>query len=283
MAANTTSDSPSATYLHGHSAAPLRSHSWRTVANSCQYLVPYLRRDSRVLDVGCGPGTITVDFAHYVPEGHVTGLEPAEAVLAGARRLAEEAGVADRVTFTSEGNIFKLPYADHSFDVVHVHQVLQHCGRQPEALAEMARVLKPGGVIAARETDYDTFRFYPDHPRFQDTLCHAYETAARHNGGEPNAGRRLLTWAKQAGLQISSCRPSSSSWCFSTQAERDWWGGLWAERVLQGSLHDSIIATGVVTEADLQEVAQGFKTWAACDTGFFHMLHGELIYVKPEN
>ena len=70
------------TYLHGHHDSVLRSHRWRTAENSAGYLLPRLRPDARVLDVGCGPGTITADPAGLVPDGEVTGIDAAEGVLA---------------------------------------------------------------------------------------------------------------------------------------------------------------------------------------------------------
>ena len=65
--------SSSDTYLHGHHDSVLRSHRWRTAENSAGYLLPRLAPDARVLDVGCGPGTITADLAALVPDGDVTG------------------------------------------------------------------------------------------------------------------------------------------------------------------------------------------------------------------
>ncbi len=58
-----------ATYIHGHHESVLRSHTWRTAANCAGYLLPSLRPDMRILDIGCGPGTITADLAKLVPQG----------------------------------------------------------------------------------------------------------------------------------------------------------------------------------------------------------------------
>ena len=90
--------SRSDTYTHGHHDAVLRSHRWRTAENSAAYLLPLLRPGSRLLDVGCGPGTLTVDLARLVAPGEVVGIDVADAVVAEARRHALEAGVAN-VTF----------------------------------------------------------------------------------------------------------------------------------------------------------------------------------------
>jgi ubiquinone/menaquinone biosynthesis C-methylase UbiE len=62
-------------YTHGHHESVLRSHRWRTVENSAAYLVPFLRPGLDLLDVGCGPGSITQDFATRVAPGRVCGLD----------------------------------------------------------------------------------------------------------------------------------------------------------------------------------------------------------------
>ena len=67
----------SETYLHGHHDSVLRSHRWRTAENSAGYLLPRLAPGARVLDVGCGPGTITADLAARVPSGEVVGIDAA--------------------------------------------------------------------------------------------------------------------------------------------------------------------------------------------------------------
>lgn len=121
-----------ATYPSGHHEAVLRSHSTRNATNSCAYLLPHLKSTDRLLDIGCGPGTISVDLATRVQE--VVGVEPAIAadVLEKAKQYARDENV-NNVTFVV-GDIHKLPFDDDSFDVVHCHQVLQHAGDPGKAL-----------------------------------------------------------------------------------------------------------------------------------------------------
>src|SRR6516164_2417703 len=97
---------PQNTYTHGHHESVLRSHRWRTAENSAGYLLPHLRAGARLLDVGCGPGTITVDLARRVAPGAVVGIEPAADVVADASRDASAQGV-DNVTF-AVGDVFAL-------------------------------------------------------------------------------------------------------------------------------------------------------------------------------
>ena len=70
-------------YALGHHESVLRSHRWRTAANSAAYLLPHLTPGARVLDVGCGPGTVTTDFARLVGrDGLVLGIDTSAEVIA---------------------------------------------------------------------------------------------------------------------------------------------------------------------------------------------------------
>src|SRR5687768_7501187 len=184
-------------YTHGHAEPVLQAHRWRTAENSAAYLLPALRPGLDLLDVGCGPGTITVDLAARVAPGRVLGIDVSQDPLSEARAAAERAGVA--VTF-EVGDVYALAEADDSFDVVHAHQVLQHLTDPVAALREMARVCRPGGVIAVRDVDYGAFVTFPADAGL-DRWMDLYHRVARRNGAEPDAGRRLLAWAHGAGLR----------------------------------------------------------------------------------
>jgi ubiquinone/menaquinone biosynthesis C-methylase UbiE len=188
---------PNAVYTHGHHESVLRSHRWRTAANSAAYLLPALAPGLSVLDVGCGPGTITADLAVLVAPGRVTAVDRSEDVLAEARATAAARGLAN-VRF-ARADVLDLDFPDGSFDVVHAHQVLQHVGDPVAALREMRRVCRPGGIVAARDADYASMAWYPLVPGLDDWLD-LYHRVARAGGGEPDAGRRLLSWAREAGL-----------------------------------------------------------------------------------
>ncbi|MGY5884325.1 methyltransferase domain-containing protein [Modestobacter lacusdianchii] len=259
------------TYTHGHAEPVLQSHRWRTVENSAGYLLAELRPGLDVLDVGCGPGTITVDLAVRVAPGRVVGLDVVPAPLAEARELADRAGV--DVEF-AVGDGYALGFPDDSFDVVHAHQVLQHLTDPVAALREMARVCRPGGVVAVRDVDYAATTWFPASPGLDRWLA-LYQQVARRNDAEPDAGRRLLSWAHAAGLRDVTA--TTSAWCFATPAEREWWGRSWAGRATSSAFAEQAVAHGLATSADLQDVADAWLAWAAADDGWLGMLHGELL------
>jgi SAM-dependent methyltransferase len=184
------------TYAHDHHESVLRSHRWRTAANSAAYLLDRLVAGTDVLDVGCGPGTITGDFARRVGPSRVVGIDRTVEVVEAACRDAESiANVEFRV-----GDVYRLPTADATFDVVHAHQLLQHLSDPVAALVEMRRSCRPIGVVAARDSDYASAVWYPEDPAL-DRWLSLQRRVMRDNGANPDAGRRLLGWERRAGFQ----------------------------------------------------------------------------------
>ncbi|MEV6352272.1 methyltransferase domain-containing protein [Streptomyces hydrogenans] len=261
-----------AVYTHGHHESVLRSHTWRTAANSAAYLLEALHPGLDVLDVGCGPGTITADLAALVAPGRVVGVDAAEDVLDKARATAAERGL-DGVEFRV-ADVHALGFPDDSFDVVHAHQVLQHVGDPVQALREMRRVCRPGGVVAARDSDYGAFTWYPASPVLDDWQD-LYRRVARANGGEPDAGRRLFAWAREAGF--TDVTSTATAWCFATPDERAWWSGLWADRTTASSYAGLAVEGGHATRAELEEISAAWRGWGAEEDAWFMVPHGEIL------
>ena len=227
-----------------------------------------------ILDVGCGPGTITADLAALVPDGHVVGLDAAPEVLDKARATATERGV-HNVQF-AVGDIYALDFPNSTFDIVHVHQVLQHVGDPVRALREMRRVTKPGGIVAAREADMGAITWYPEVKGMKD-WHDLYLRVARSNGGEPNAGRQVHAWARQAGFSQGDITATAGTWCYNTPQEKAWWSDLWAERTLASSFARKAIEGSQANQDELNRIAEAWREWGAQDDGWFVVLHGEVL------
>jgi ubiquinone/menaquinone biosynthesis C-methylase UbiE len=252
-------------YTHGHQPAVLRSHRWRTAENSAAYLVPHLRPGQQVLDVGCGPGTITLDLGRLVAPGQVLGIDPSAEVIAQAAETAT-----GNVRF-EVGDVFAL---EGQYDVVHAHQVLQHLPDPVAALRAMRALTRPGGIVAVRDADYEVMTWYPAEPRLERWLT-LYREVARRNAGEPDAGRFLLAWARAAGF--TDVTPSASAWCFATPEDRAWWSDTWATRISDSPLSRRAIELGLADQAELDDLADGWRTWASSDDGWFAVVHGEVL------
>ncbi|WP_035777951.1 methyltransferase domain-containing protein, partial [Arthrobacter sp. 35/47] len=163
-------------YSHGHHTSVTSAHATRRASDSAGYLLEHLSSGMDLLDVGCGPGSITADFAALLDPGRVIGMDRSEDVVALAERTY--AGV-ENLHFRT-GNVYDLDLEDESVDVVHAHQVLQHLTDPVAALREMHRVTRPGGIIAVRDADFHAMAWYPPTPEL-DEWMETYQRLARSN------------------------------------------------------------------------------------------------------
>ncbi len=262
---------PEQTYTHGHHEAVLASHRWRTAENSAPHLLPHLRQKMRVLDIGSGPGTITADLAEIVGPDYVTALEITEEALDLTRSEARSRGL--ELSY-AVGDVHALDFPDDSFDVVHAHQVLQHVADPVAALREMRRVCRPGGIVAVRDSDYSAFAWFPLLPEL-DRWMDLYQQAARANGGEPDAGRRLLSWTRAAGF--TQVEASGAVWCFATDEDRAFWGGMWHRRILVGSFPEQLLRESRSDEQELARLSQAWQRWSEDPDGWYVVPHGQII------
>lgn len=259
-------------YAHGHHASVLRSHTWRTVENSAAYLLPTLKPGLRVLDVGAGPGTITSDFARIVAPAEVVGIDAAAGVVQKATEDAAPLGL-DNLRF-QVGDAYSMEFADASFDVVHAHQVLQHVGDPVAMLREMRRVTAVGGVVAARDVDYEGVIISPRMPELEDWL-ELYLQVHRGVSGEPAAGRYLKKWSREVGFSEVAC--TASLWLFESDEDRAWWGGMWAERAVASAFADNALRLGLADRARLERISDGWRRWAADPDGWMLLPHAEIV------
>lgn len=257
-------------YTHGYAEAVVASHSMRTIDNSFAYGRHLLRPGLRVLDLGCGPGTISADIAAQVAPGQVVAIDVDAGVLERAR--AHAAG-AENLWFL-QASAYQLGFPDDTFDLTHAHQVLQHLADPVAALRELARVTRPGGTIAVRDADYAALSWYPELPGLE-RWRQLYRAVARANAGEPDAGRHLLAWAHAAGLRQIDVR--SSTWTFSAGESAQWWGQSWAQRVTGSDFADQATGLGLATPTEIAELGRAWREWADDADAVFVLPHTELL------
>jgi SAM-dependent methyltransferase len=247
------------TYTHGHQESVLRSHKWRTAENSAAYLLPHLDPSMTLLDVGCGPGTITADLATRVASVH--GIDPSASVIA-------DASAAFPALSFAVGDVFELT---GRYDVVHAHQVLQHLADPVGALRKMGQL---GALVAARDSDYTWFQWEPGSAAI-DRWLEVYLAVARHNGAFPDAGRHLLRWAHEAGF--TDVTYTTSTWTFATPEDRAWWCGVWADRCGDSSFAHQAVDYGISSRDELSSLADAWRAWANDDDAVFVVPCGEIL------
>lgn len=263
-------------YTHGHDPVVVTAHAGRTAAEAAAFVLPRLRSGMRILDFGCGPGSITAGLADHVgPEGEVVGIDNSPDVVAAAAAEEERANLEYHVA-----SVYDLPFADASFDAAYGHQILQHLGDPVAALIEVRRVLRPGALVAVRDADYGTMTHFPHYAAIARWLD-LYHQVARCNGGEPDAGRRLPGWVRAAGFSDRSV--TSSAWTYAEATEKTEWATLWAKRVALPRFRDRAIQLGLADRHEIDEIAAGWKAWANELDGWFSFIHGEVVASKPAN
>jgi ubiquinone/menaquinone biosynthesis C-methylase UbiE len=186
-----------AAYTPGYSPQITQFMARRTAESHAAFFLPYLRPGMTVLDCGCGPGTITLDLARRVAPGQVIGIDQAASQIELAQAAAQEVGM-EHVTFRA-ASIYELPFADASFDAVFSHALFEHLPDPLAALAEVHRVLKPGGWVGLCSPDWGGFLVAPPSPGLGEAL-HYYMDLQTQNGGNVLAGRYLGQWLTATGF-----------------------------------------------------------------------------------
>jgi len=184
-------------YTCGYSSASMQMMTSRTAQVHARFLLPYLRKGMRLLDCGCGPGSITVGLAEAIAPGEAVGIDIEPAQLDFAQAQAAEKGVKN-VRF-EVGDICNLSFSDSAFDAVFGHTILMQFQDPNPALAEVRRVLKPGGLAAFREPIFSCCLTEPPDSA-QDQLWKLFGRVLAHNGGDIDIGRRLTRLLKSKGF-----------------------------------------------------------------------------------
>ena len=249
---------PRETYLHGHHRAVLSAHSARTAEDAAAFLLPHLEPGMRLLDFGCGPGTITAGLAERVgATGRVVGVDISEGLTdEWSKRLAENG--ATNLEFRVD-DIYDTQLDPNQFDVVYGHQILQHLGDPIGALRSASRLAKIGGLVGLREVDWGTFAAWPNLQAIRD-FRDVYDAVAERNGGTPNAGRHLLKWMEATG-NMTDIQITTSTWTFYEGSGKKWWGEQWAKRILHSDIAVKALDYGIATRRELEDISRGWLEW----------------------
>ena len=264
----------------------------RTAANCAAHLIPHLKPHFRILDIGCGPGSITLDLARLVPEGHVTGADISEDSIESARQHAQNQNVSN-VEFLVANATDLTRFDSESFDVVHAHQVMLHLPKPVNVIKDIRRMLKPGGIFSTRDNALKTW--IPESAAVAKGCTYAhrtrgnanlrryinakrvvamYERLIRAKGADPTFGRVNHTAAHDAGFEWSKIETSSWGWEWSTEAE--------INNMVEGTkgLRAPLVKTGFGTDEDMDEVEAGYAEWGRMPESRFMATDGALLCWK---
>ena len=268
--------STSADYTMGYSEEFRQMLNRRSARTHAAYLLPQLSSGQKLLDFGCGPGTISVGLAQAVEPGEVHGIDMEESQIDLARAAAAAGGHAN-ATF-HVGDVTDLPFEDDTFDVAHCHAVLMHVPDTAATLKEVRRVLKPGGLIASREVIVASSTMAPS----ADTLQGAWDTFARligANRGHPQMGRELKAGFIEAGF--TDIRASASFDVFSTPEDvlfLHTFAGGW---FFSPDVVAAATKYGLATQEQFDEWRRAMDEWKDEPGAFGCIAFGECLATNP--
>jgi ubiquinone/menaquinone biosynthesis C-methylase UbiE len=239
----------------------------RTLASCAPFLLPHLRQGLRVLDCGCGAGSMTLELAERVTPGEVVGLDSEPRVLEQARELAATRGLGN-VQF-DQGDVYTLPYPDASFDALFSHALLSHLREPGRALAEMRRVLRPGGIAAVVENDPATFVVSPSGSAME-RFVNLSVRRQRYNGGLQLASRHLRGALLETGFAVTEAHAGAEAWGTPERVRAV--AEAFAANMRSAEFVGSMLDQGWATQSELDELNSGLLAWGERPDAFLAVL-----------
>lgn len=230
---------------------------------------------SRVIDCGCGPGSITIGIAKQVPSGRVVGIDIGANHIEMANSVATAEAVRN-VTFLV-GSVYEIPYADGSFDAAFSNGVIEHLSDPIAAIKEMRRVTREGGLVAIRASDVGTFVWSPTNDILDHTIpiLAAVMTA---NEASPYAARNLRGLMREAGLK--EVMASSSTQSRGTPQETLVHGQLWSERFKEADFMNRAVKLGVADPSTLEQLSRAWEEWGNHTDAHWAQIYFEAVGKK---
>lgn len=244
------------TYSHRDSTAATDVMAERTANEHAAFLLPHLQQGMRLLDAGCGPGTITLDLAKGVAPGEVVGIDQGPEQIEAARQHAAQQQ-AKQVRF-EVADICALPFPDNSFDAVYCNGVLAHLQHPEQAVRELYRVLKPGGVAGIRNGANQGHVVAPPSPLMLRSL-ELYMKLVKANGGSPGIGQMQHALLREAGFVQRVVTASFE--CKADPTQNRARGQAFAVSILEASFGGKLVELGLATWEELHQIVDAWRAW----------------------
>jgi SAM-dependent methyltransferase len=248
-------------YTPGWSSSASGFMARRSAATHAGAILGHLRPGMDLLDLGCGPGSITVGLARAVAPGRVIGVdrEESQIVLARARAAAEGPPSLELVVAAATD----LPLPDACVDAAFAHALMEHLPDPVPALAQMRRVLRPGGVAVAVSPDWGGFLLAPEEPPVERAIA-CYAAIQASAGGDVHAGRRLGAAMLRAGFADVTLSAR-----YEVYDDRTAIAGYLADRLAESPGREGDAARGGVDADEVVALAGALRDWSLREPGMF--------------
>lgn len=233
------------------------------------FFLPHLKKGYNLLDCGCGVGSITLDLAELVAPGQVVGVDMDEGQLEIGRTNAKERGLTN-VTF-EQGNVYELRFESGTFDAVLAHTLLYHLSDPIRALRELRRVLKPGGIAAISDDDFDTLTVSPHHP-FVERLAEIIKKVVLFNGGSPFYSRNLRGLMLEAGfVRTEGFAVAAEHYGRLDETRR--MANVMSRQMSDSALKNLVISQGWTTKVEIDEIINWMCDWGKRPDAFMSIMY----------
>ncbi|MCY4107853.1 MAG: methyltransferase domain-containing protein [Chloroflexi bacterium] len=263
-------------YTMGFSEEYLQALRRFSAESHAGHLLPYLRPGLRVLDFGCGPGAISAGLATAIAPGELHGVDVEESQVALARAVARAGKHANAIFHVAD--VTDLPFEDGFFDAAHGHSILTHVPDTHAALAEVKRVLKPGGILSCREMICESSFTYPDFGVIRNSWD-MFEDLLVADDGHPQMGKEIKGHLVQA--EFENIRVSASFSAYSTPEDIAFIYGLANQWFLSPEITEAAIKYGASTEELCNDIRASYDKWKRHPGAFCAIAYGEAIADKP--
>ena len=264
-------------YTLGFSDAILEAFRRNTAEANAGHLLPHLESGQRILDFGCGPGSISLGLADAVkPTGEMHGIDMEKSQIELARAMASARGC-DNAVF-QVADVADLPYEDGYFDAAHCHVVLTHVPDTARALKEVKRVLKPGGLISCREmVCLGSFT----HPDF-GVIMKSWEIFAdllEADDGHPQMGRELKRHLLRGGFEDVEITANYD--IYSGPEDVEFIYNVALQWFVSDEIMDAAIQYGAATREWADRIKDAYVLWREHPGAFCALAYGTAIARKP--
>jgi len=241
----------------------------REAARFLPFVLPHMRAGVNVLDVGSGVGAIALDLAPMVTPGRIVGIDADAGQVEVAKASARKRGL-ENADFVA-GSVYELPFDGGTFDVVYANAVLMYVRDQVRALAEMRRVLAPGGLAAVIDDDLGTVVMSPERPEVE-IAPRLFERAIAHEGGNARYSRHLRTLMLEAGFTRTRGVAHAPE-VYGDLEETRWFADFVVGLFSAPTMRDVIVGEGWCTPVELRSLIEGVREWGEQEDAFAAWLY----------
>lgn len=263
-------------YILGFSEPMVRLHQRNTAKTHARHLMPHLMPGDRILDIGCGPGSISIGLAEAVKPGELYGIDIEPSQVEIANQLAQTGGH-DNAKF-QVADALALPFEEGFFDVVHCRETLQYIPDTQAALAEVMRVLKPGGLFSCKEMICSSCFTYPDFGVLNNTW-EIFSDIVAGDEGHPEMGKALKFHAAESGFEDAEVGLSFD--LFTTPGDVKLVYDTTREWFVAPEVNEAATNYGAATRQLFDRLLDAYDRWLENPGAICGLGYGELLARKP--